>query len=291
VADIHLVATDGRRLAATWSAPARPRAVVVVAGATGVPRGYYARFARALAAAGCAVLTFDYRGIGASRDRPLRADDARMEEWGRLDLDAALVEARRRQPRLVQVVVAHSVGGQIVALAPASRDLDAVVFVAAQSGYWRHWRWPWALMVWSLWHVLIPVLTRIGRFPARLLGMGADLPAGVARQWAFWGRHPQYVVDDEGRPRSELEAFAPPILALAPVDDARFAPEPALAGLLRRYAGAPHRVVRLPAPLGHFGFFRPGMEDWWKSLAQWTARRGPEPAPEPCTSTCIAGPL
>jgi predicted alpha/beta hydrolase len=129
-------------------------------------------------------------------------------------------------------------------------------------------------MVWSLWHVLIPVLTRIGRFPARLLGMGADLPAGVARQWAFWGRHPQYVVDDEGRPRSELEAFAPPILALAPVDDARFAPEPALAGLLRRYAGAPHRVVRLPAPLGHFGFFRPGMEDWWKSLAQWTAAAG-----------------
>ena len=91
-------AADGRTLAATAWEPARVLGAVVVASATGVPRRIYAPLAAYLAEAGLVVLTFDYRGIGGSLDRPLRSDPTRMEDWGRLDLEAALGWMRREHP-------------------------------------------------------------------------------------------------------------------------------------------------------------------------------------------------
>ena len=75
-------ADDGRPLAGTVLEPARADGAVVIASATGVPRRIYAGIARHLAEAGLAVLTFDYRGIGDSRQGPLRREPARMQDWG-----------------------------------------------------------------------------------------------------------------------------------------------------------------------------------------------------------------
>lgn len=95
----RLTAADGRRLAARWFEPAgQPaRAVAVVNAATGVPQRFYRHFALWLAARGYAVLTYDYRGIGESRQGPLRAETARMRDWALLDMPAALAEAARRR--------------------------------------------------------------------------------------------------------------------------------------------------------------------------------------------------
>ena len=66
-------AADGRPLAATVLEPHRVEGAVVIASATGVPRRIYEGVAGCLADAGLAVLTFDYRGIGGSRQGgPLR---------------------------------------------------------------------------------------------------------------------------------------------------------------------------------------------------------------------------
>ena len=36
-----------------------------------------------------------------------------------------------------------------------------------------------------LWHGVMPLVTRVvGYFPAQILGLGEDIPAGVAMQWA-----------------------------------------------------------------------------------------------------------
>src|SRR5206468_10983579 len=68
-------ASDGTALAGTWFEPARPRiastVVVIVCGA-GIPARFYHHFARFLCERGAAVLTFDYRGIGAARQGNLR---------------------------------------------------------------------------------------------------------------------------------------------------------------------------------------------------------------------------
>ncbi len=78
--DISLPATDGYLLGATLFLPrGAKRHAVLINSATAVPRKIYSGFASYLARRGCAVLTYDYRGIGGSRPkaagdgRPLRA--------------------------------------------------------------------------------------------------------------------------------------------------------------------------------------------------------------------------
>ena len=65
----RIEAPDGHPLAVTLFHPDTPVGLSVLIGsATGAPRRYYANFARHLAARGCTVVSFDYRGIGDSID-------------------------------------------------------------------------------------------------------------------------------------------------------------------------------------------------------------------------------
>ena len=122
-------AADGRPLAATVLEPRRVEGAVVIASATGVPRRIYEGVAGCLADAGLAVLTFDYRGIGGSRQGgPLRHEPARMQDWGRLDLEGALgVDApgvRRRSadgPRAQRRWPAHRASPRRPGTSPARR--------------------------------------------------------------------------------------------------------------------------------------------------------------------------
>jgi len=75
--------SDGRLLSATWFDPpgAQPvKAVAVIGAATAVPAGYYRHFAEWLARRGYAVLSFDYRGIAASRTALLPGEDVRLRD-------------------------------------------------------------------------------------------------------------------------------------------------------------------------------------------------------------------
>lgn len=196
--DVALRTADGHSLAASaWEPECLPRGAVLINSATGVKRGFYAPFASFLAERGLLVLSFDYRGIGGSRPGSLALCDARMRDWGQQDAEAALQWLLERTPRVA--LVGHSFGGQALGLMPGASRLQAALLVAAQSGYWRHWRGLHRLGLWALWHLLIPGLcTACGYFPGRVLGSAQDLPSGVAREWARWGRFPGYVADDEG---------------------------------------------------------------------------------------------
>ena len=68
--DISLPAADGYLLAASLFLPrGAKRHAVLINSATAVPRKIYRGFAGYLAGRGCAVLTYDYRGIGDSRQK------------------------------------------------------------------------------------------------------------------------------------------------------------------------------------------------------------------------------
>lgn len=257
---------------------APPQGAVVIAPATGVGRRFYAAFARYLSEAGFAVLTFDYRGIGGSReDGPLRRSTARMHEWGALDLDAALRLLEERFPTSPLLVVGHSVGGQVLGLAPASARLKAVLTVGAQSGYWGHWSGLGAAAMAATVFVGIPLLTRLfGVLPMRRLGQGEDLPPGVALEWARWCRHPDYVLSHAATlGGAHYAAFRGPWLAYAISDDG-YAPRAAVEALLRFYPNA-RGEVRTVTPagygasaIGHFQFFREKFrESLWPPALDW----------------------
>ncbi len=271
-------ATDGVSLAATLYEPAtrETAGVVLVNSGTGIPRGVYSRFAAWLAECGFAVLTWDYRGIGGSRPRSLRGFSARMRDWGEKDLEGVYAFLGERFGGRPVLVVGHSAGGQLVGLAPGSRRIAGLLAIAAQSGFYRHWPVPrrWAMA--GLWFALMPAATAVaGYFPSRALGLGEDLPKGVALEWARWCRHRDYMVDDAARPlRPHFGAVRVPILCYSFADDP-FAPRPAVEHLLSFYSAAPRLHLHIvPSergipPVGHLGFFKERFRDtlWAEALS------------------------
>ena len=122
VQDTTFAARDRYPLAATVFAPAAaPKRVVLINSATAVPRKIYRGFAGYLARRGCAVLTYDYRGIGDSRQRAMVGYNqprslvgfkASMADWANLDVTAAVNWMRERYHNLSLNYVGHSFGGQ-----------------------------------------------------------------------------------------------------------------------------------------------------------------------------------
>lgn len=272
---VEIPARDGYRLAGTLFRPqlASGRAVLVHA-ATGVRQDYYAKFAGYLAESGFTVLTFDYRGIGGSKPRSLRGFAVRMRDWAELDAAGALDFLVAAAPGATLLAVGHSFGGNGFGVIPGIERYAAALFVGVQSGYWRHWPGAQRAGMWLLTHALLPSLPRlVGYFPARLLGQGEDLPAGVAIEWASWCRHPKYAAGALGA--AGYERFSGAIRSYWIADD-RYAPRPAAEALLRLFPAARKELKPVdPAKfgaerIGHFGFFRERFRDTlWREAAEW----------------------
>jgi predicted alpha/beta hydrolase len=274
---LHLTAVDGYRLGATFYQPAAPaNRMVLVMSATGVPQEYYGKFAAFLAERGFGVLTFDYRGIGRSRHSHVRTVKATMRDWARLDGAAALdfLEKERSSGQKL-LVVGHSFGGQSLALLPRFERIAAALVVGSQSGYWRKWPLLGRAWIWPATHLVLPSMSPLlGYFPMSRFGLGEDLPAGVAIEWASWCRNPTYLVGALGV-QDDYARFSVPLRAYAVTDD-RFAPPSAVAALLELYPAAKSELRRI-APrdagvrsIGHFGFFRERFRDsLWREAGDW----------------------
>ena len=274
----------------TWRAAAgdERRPVVVVNAATAVRSRYYARFAGFLAGQGCDVVTYDYRGIGESRPPRLRGFRAGWTDWGQLDFEAVLDHVARAFPGRPVDVVAHSIGGFVIGLAPSSHRIRRIVTVGAQFAYWRDYaaraRWP---MV-AKWHVAMPAVTAVmGYFPGRRLGWLEDVPAGVVRDWSRMKARfeSSIVADDRSALAGRFAAVTAPILAIGLADDP-FGTVAAVDRLLAYYAGSPRTHLRIApaavgAPaIGHFAFFHDRFREtlWPLPLAWLRTGRLPEPA-------------
>ncbi len=275
-----LMADDGRQLAASWfEPPAGPaRAVAIVSSATGAPRGFYRAFALWLAERGYAVLTYDYRGIGGSRRGALRHEPATMRDWAVLDMSAALAaaEARRTTQGLPLLLVGHSFGGNAVAFARGVERADALLSVGSQLGvsalYPGVYRWLANLFFRGIVPTTVPLF---GYLPGWTMGGSAPLPAGVARQWAQWGRTPGWAYADPAmREHRAASALSVPVHLWDVSDDLTFAPARAVDALAEQFRNAAvQRHTLRPADvghtrLGHFGAFRrePGPKAWGPML-------------------------
>lgn len=274
--DAPLRCADGRLLMGTWYEPAGGpvRAVAVISPAMAVSRGFYRGFAEWLAARGYAVLSYDYRGIGDSRQGQVSAETARLRDWAQLDMTAALHAAQRRRLReqesqgaeLGLLWIGHSFGGNAVGLVPDfEHKLDALLGVAAQAADWRFWGGVARAKAWLFFHALLPGFTHaLGRTPKWLLGGRAErLPKPAALEWARWGRRRGYMFTDPSL-QSELgyHRFAGPVHLWNITDDRLFGPAAAVDHLARQFTTAQvTRHTLAPRDLevsaiGHFAMFR-----------------------------------
>jgi predicted alpha/beta hydrolase len=252
---------------------------VIINAATGVLARYYHRYARFLAAHGFDVLTYDYRGIGASAPQSLKTCRYRWRDWGEIDFDAALrFMGARRQAAYPIVVVGHSIGGFLPGLAESAPLIDRMLTVGAQYA----WRGDYAprklLALLFKWHFIMPIITAIcGYFPGRKLGWLENLPSGVANEWSFRAArfersHPP---GQRATVLKRMAAVRAPILAVAISDD-ELGTLPAIRRALGYYANAPSTVVQLKPSdynleaIGHFHLFHdshaPG---FWMDTLRW----------------------
>jgi len=283
---VLITCADGVRLGGhVWPAQGRSQGAVVVNAATGVLARYYHRYARFLASHGFDVLTYDYRGIGASRPERLRGCGYRWHQWGTLDADAALRFMRQARPDLPLQVVGHSIGGFLPGLAASAPAISRILTVGAQYAYWRDYGPAQRPGLFLKWHVVMPLVTALcGYFPGRRLGWLEDLPAGVANEWSFRRARMELSLPPQQRAEilARLAAVTAPILAVVVLDDPLGTGQAIRRGL-RYYRNAPQEeAVLAPADLGvprigHFGLFHARFEhSFWMDTLAWL-RRGVNP--------------
>jgi predicted alpha/beta hydrolase len=275
--DATLAAADGRRLAATFHLPEGvPLLAVQINPGLGVPRGFYRAMATWLAARGCAVLTFDNRGVGGSvlADGAGR-DDFAMSDWGRLDQAAASAALRGRFPAAPLVLVAHSKGAQLMGFNPLLGEARAAFTVASQYFGWTHKDWPGRLRMWreALWRMPVS-LHRLGHYPLPAM---FDLPPRAAREMQRWYLSRHYFCDERGgRLRPHNHDLRAPLRHVVYTDDELIRRRQQAEGLLELYPNAAGTFEHADpmrhgvAAIGHFGFFRRSMpEAAWQDMFDW----------------------
>ena len=291
---VRLRTTDGIELAGVFYEAGRPRtyrrAAILHCGG-GIPARFYRHFAGFLSEFGVPVLTYDYRGIGMSRPTRLRGFAAGIEDWIEHDSAAAIAWLRKLFPGDEIVGVSHSIGALALGGAPNAAEQDRVVFVGPHTGYVGDYRALYRLPMALMWHGIMPMLTcAFGYFPGSRLGLGDDLPARFAMEWA--GRVFPRMRMPGGKIRRErmdkllanCAELERPALVVTISDDAFATPVGARRLLSYLPALSSRHIVFSPADantnhLGHFGFFsaRRGRALWPKLLASLDSQVMPRP--------------
>jgi predicted alpha/beta hydrolase len=284
--DITFPAADRYWRGATLFLPrGAKRHAVLINSATAVPRKLYRGFAGYLVRRGCAVLTYDYRGTGDSRQkspvgysqpRSLVGFKATMSDWAALDVTAAVSWMRERYKNLPLNYVGHSFGGQALGLLPNNSEVSRALLIAAQAGYWKLMASPERYRVYAMLNFVGTPLTRLLGYAPGWSGLGEDLPKGVFLEWVGWVMSKRYLFDDPTLKALEnFPKFQGALRALCFSDDP-WATRPAVELLCSGFTSAKPEILAITPTdavvtrIGHFGFFRPEHRDTlWRGAAEW----------------------
>ena len=284
--DITFPAKDGYVLGASLFLPRGAKShAVLINSATAVPRKIYRGFAGYLARRGCAVLTYDYRGTGDSRQKALVGYNqlkslvgfkASMSDWAALDVTAAVAWMRERYHHLPLNYVGHSFGGQALGLLPNNTEVSRALMIAAQAGYWKLMASPERYRVYAFLNFVGTPLTKLLGYAPGWIGLGEDLPKGVFEQWVRWVMSERYLFTDPELPGlTNFANYKGAMRALCLSDDP-WATRAAVGLLCSGFSSIQPEILTVTpadagvASIGHFGFFRPEHRDTlWRGAAEW----------------------
>lgn len=267
-----LECADGYALRYSYFPAEERKAVVVFTSAIGISHKYYHALARYLCGEGFDCLCFDYRGTG-EQDAPL-PEQAGPEQWGSLDIEAVLQKALSFDVPVH--VVGHSVGGQVLGLAPSAQRLASVVLVASSAPYWRRMQGLDRWKILFLGHILVPLLARTRKlFPIAAIGLGnIKMPSVFMARWAAWMRQEDYLLAPKFKlDRQAYGQIKCPILSLGFTDD-KLAPQQNIQHLADFFSSATLTLEMLSPEsfglpqIGHNGLFKKHSEKtlWPKIL-------------------------
>ncbi|MFB2771440.1 alpha/beta fold hydrolase [Pelatocladus sp. BLCC-F211] len=272
---LTIVAADGRKLSARWWAGINAsKYSVVFIPALAAPQGYLRWFAAYLAAQGWGVLTFDYRGIGASKDAQFDFT-VTLDDWVNLDITASVAEVRRRTGTQFLGVIAHSVGGQLLGQSPVREYIDGALLISAQRGVPKLFQ-GMARMRTHYAYMVFPLLIRIfGYLPVTKYTLPQACPNQVLLQWIRWGRIGVFTDVNGENVEPRFADYKSPLITITISDD-DYAPGAAVEALARLYVKATvrHEIISPQnyglEKMGHFGFFhRRAPQKLWSQVEGW----------------------
>lgn len=254
-----------------------PELALVLHGATGVPRDYYAKFAAWLAGhRRAAVLIYDYRDCGHSAQGHVRRSRVDMGDWAITDQGAALDWLADRYPDLALEVMGHSLGGMGLPFHAQGARVRRLTTVATGPSHWTRHPARFIGKAAAFWFVLGPVTTlALGYMPGWALGQGADLPARAFWQWRRWCTTRGFYRADWGRalPQPDLSRMKGEVRLIA-IEDDEMIPPPVVRDHAAFFPAATvtHHVIPVQAAgvpaIGHLRIFSERCKAAWPLLAQ-----------------------
>ncbi|KAL9643457.1 hypothetical protein ABK040_010072 [Willaertia magna] len=279
---------------------------VIINTATGVLQQYYHTFAEYIINDNnetnnkIFVITYDYRGIGKSKPQStkngsdLKGLNYNITDWGTKDFIGVIDfvknyhEMNYNNIPLETVVLGHSVGGHILCMTPGviSKQINRVILFScfnAYFGYFNHYLRSWdnfkSYCAQQTFFKTIPLLTPIyGYFPSKkVFNSMEDLPSNVAKQWNYFTKHPEYVVDDKGKAILPKGFENTDFLALAFEDDP-FTNKNSIQKMNEKFINRTksfHCVTIQKSDnveIGHVGFFKKSVRDktnLWKEVKDY----------------------
>ena len=274
--EIVIKASDGYGLSAIRRITSKKRkGIIQIHCGTGIPQLLYSNFAKFLTENGYDTLTFDYRGIGKSAPKSLKGFKASLSDWGNKDMTGILDWITANYPDDKKIIMAHSMGGQLIGLMKNNDMIDQVFLIASSTGYWLDMSFPYKLMLPPVWFLFIPLNASIfGYVNAKKIRQGENLPKGVALEWRDWCVNPNYFEDQFKKARTPLyfDQLNAPLTSIQVTDDP-IANKVTANKILKYYTNS-EISIRVISPeklnvrkIGHTGFFSRKFKDpLWKNL-------------------------
>ena len=219
--DYEITAENGQPLNATRHAPTDTdtvRGAVILVPAMATPARHYYPLADWFTQQGYVVHTFDYQGYGASARTPLAEVEADILTWAD-DAAVMLDHVAETEDSVPLHWVGHSLGGQLLAFTDHSKLTQATIMCSG-TGYWKLSEGRNRVLAPALWYAIAPTTTRIrGYFPGKRLRILGDLPAPVMRQWAYWCKRPNYMLDVHPEFADSFASLTIPLTSISFTDD------------------------------------------------------------------------
>ena len=249
---------------------------IVLSPATGILQRFYQPFAEWLAAQGYDVLSFDFRGIGESLHGKVSESAATIQDWGTYDLPAAIDTLRQKTGSDKVYVIGHSAGGQLLGLAYNHDKVEKVIAVAGSSGYVKGLSGKSRFLGPLMFNVIFPISSLIKGYGAtQFIGMGENLPKGVAKQWADFCNAGGYVTSAIGKTihTHYHDEIRTPITSIHATDD-EIATLANVKDFLRTFPNTKTEIITLQPQdyghkaIGHMLMFRPKHQNLWPVIEQ-----------------------
>lgn len=276
--NVTVTCTDGYSLSGRFyqSKQSTKNLPILLCPATGITQGFYHNFIEWLTEQGSDVLVFDFRGIGDSLYSSLRDSNASIQDWGLLDIPAAIQTLLEKTGQEQVTLLGHSAGGQLLGIVSNYDKVAQVIAISGSTGHVKGLKGRTKRMAPVMFNLVFPVSNLIKGYGAtKMLGMGENLPKNVAKQWAQFCSKPGYVMNAIGKTIFEdyHARVNCPITVYWSSDD-EIATEANVKDLLRLYPNANTDMIELEPQqhnhkaIGHMMMFKKSHQNLWPIMAE-----------------------